>query len=363
MLIDISHFQGVINWSATDPAIDGAYIKVTEGTSNVDAQWAANHSGTTLHGKPAGAYHFADLGNAVAEANHFADQYTQASWQLHPVLDIETNGATAAWIVAFRNQFRARTGSQAFRVYSSLSLLTGALNPANWIDSNTTIWAARYNNTLGWNHPQLVLWQNTSSANIPGVVGHVDDDQFMNGWTPSVDTGGSSTTPTPPPSSGGGTPVTGTIPAGTVLQLSDTGNNVKILQSALNAQYPAYSHLTIDGDFGPATKSVVMEFQQRDGLTVDGAAGNQTLAALHILATASVPTPTPSTTVLRVGSTGNAVKVLQEALNKQYPAYSHLTVDGDFGPATEAVVKEFQQRAGLTVDGIVGSQTLNALHI
>lgn len=191
MLIDVSHFQGAINWAQTDPAIDGAYIKITEGSSSVDAQWSANHSGTTLHGKPAGAYHFADLGNPVTEANHFANIYLQASWQLHPVLDIETNGATANWIVQFRNQFRARTGKQGFRVYSSLSLLEGALNPANWIDANTTIWAARYNSTLGWNHPQLVLWQNTSSATVPGVVGHVDDDQFMNGWTPAVDQQGS----------------------------------------------------------------------------------------------------------------------------------------------------------------------------
>lgn len=363
MLIDISHYQGVVNWTQTDPAIGGAYIKTTEGSSSVDAQWAANHSGTILHGKPAGAYHFADLGNPVTEANHFADVYTQATWQLHPVLDIETNGATANWIVQFRNQFRARTGSQAFRVYSSLSLLENALNPANWIDSNTTIWVARYNTTLGWNHPQAVLWQNTSSANIPGVVGHVDDDQYLNGWTPAADGASSGTTTAPPPTSGGsGTPVTGTIPAGTVLRNGSTGTNVKILQTALNTQYPAYSHLTIDGDYGPATEAVVKEFQQRAMLTVDGIAGPATLGALHILAVAA-PTPAPAFPTLREGSTGQSVKMLQSALNTQYPAYSHLTVDGDFGPATLAVVKEFQQRAGLTADGIVGPLTANALHL
>ena len=44
--------------------------------------------------------------------------------------------------------------------------------------------------------------------------------------------------------------------------------------------------------------------------------------------------------VLRRGSTGTAVKALQKAIGK-------LTVDGSFGPATEARVKEYQKSKGL----------------
>lgn len=67
-------------------------------------------------------------------------------------------------------------------------------------------------------------------------------------------------------------------------------------------------------------------------------------------------------TVLRRGSKGQAVTDLQAKLNRSYPAYSKLTVDGDFGPATEAVVREFQRRVpGLAVDGIAGPATLRAL--
>lgn len=69
------------------------------------------------------------------------------------------------------------------------------------------------------------------------------------------------------------------------------------------------------------------------------------------------PEPPSGRPVLEEGSTGDAVAELQEFLNRVYPAYSDLAVDGEFGPKTAAVVREFQSRSGLTVDGVVGPQT------
>lgn len=65
--------------------------------------------------------------------------------------------------------------------------------------------------------------------------------------------------------------------------------------------------------------------------------------------------------VLVLGSQGDRVRALQERLNRDYPAYSNLAVDGDYGHATVAVVKEFQRRAGLKVDGEAGPRTLAKL--
>ena len=80
---------------------------------------------------------------------------------------------------------------------------------------------------------------------------------------------------------------------------------------------------------------------------------------------APTPTPAPSTSrpTLRRGSTGGDVTYLQALFNRAYPAYSKLAVDGDFGPATEAVAREFQRRANLGVDGIVGAATWRALGV
>ncbi|MEO0624731.1 MAG: peptidoglycan-binding protein [Pseudomonadota bacterium] len=62
--------------------------------------------------------------------------------------------------------------------------------------------------------------------------------------------------------------------------------------------------------------------------------------------------------VLRRGSRGASVASLQEALSAK--GFS-LAIDGDFGPATELAVKQFQQRKRLEVDGIVGPATWGEL--
>ncbi|MCU1430087.1 MAG: putative peptidoglycan-binding protein [Actinomycetia bacterium] len=62
--------------------------------------------------------------------------------------------------------------------------------------------------------------------------------------------------------------------------------------------------------------------------------------------------------VLRCGDGGDAVRDLQERLN----AAGHpVTVDANFGPATEAAVRAFQTDRRLRADGISGPQTFSAL--
>jgi lysozyme len=57
--------------------------------------------------------------------------------------------------------------------------------------------------------------------------------------------------------------------------------------------------------------------------------------------------------VLRIGSTGDAVALVQEILG--------LEADGWFGPITEAAVKDYQRAEELAPDGIVGPLTINAM--
>jgi tetratricopeptide (TPR) repeat protein len=68
------------------------------------------------------------------------------------------------------------------------------------------------------------------------------------------------------------------------------------------------------------------------------------------------PVSAPAETVpLRPGQSGDFVKRVQTALG--------VKADGNFGPATERAVKNFQQKHGLRVDGVVGSTTLAKLSL
>ena len=62
--------------------------------------------------------------------------------------------------------------------------------------------------------------------------------------------------------------------------------------------------------------------------------------------------------LVKKGSKGDAVKKLQEMLNAK--GYK-LSIDGDFGPATDAAVRAYQKANHLEVDGEVGEKTWGSL--
>jgi polysaccharide deacetylase family sporulation protein PdaB len=145
--------------------------------------------------------------------------------------------------------------------------------------------------------------------------------------------------------------------SGSTIRQGSTGTAVRELQQALVNK--GYS-LSVDGVFGPMTKSAVMSFQSSVGITVDGVVGPVTWSKLGT-SSGSVSSGSSSTSypgLLRIGSSGSAVRHLQQALaNKGY----RLSVDGAFGPITQNAVKSFQSSQGIAVDGIVGSVTWGRL--
>ena len=91
-------------------------------------------------------------------------------------------------------------------------------------------------------------------------------------------------------------------------------------------------------------------------ITVVGAAGffvyrSNSTNALYISELGCHSTPT-----LRQGSSGNCVKAVQNRINNTQ-CFGSIAVDGKFGPVTKGKVQEYQRKAGLGVDGVVGPQT------
>lgn len=171
---------------------------------------------------------------------------------------------------------------------------------------------------------------------------------------------------------------------GTPLRLGSSGAAVRTIQRQLTRirqNYPGIPALSVDGVFGAGTEAAVRKFQSVFNLTADGVVGKATWYKISYIYVAVkklaelgsegvtdeglAPDGEYPGVTLRLGSTGSAVERIQYYLgliglyNTAIPIPS---VDGVFGPGTEAAVRAFQNYYGLTVDGVVGQATWNAIY-
>ena len=143
------------------------------------------------------------------------------------------------------------------------------------------------------------------------------------------------------------------------LLLGSRSSDVKTLQEMLNAK--GYNAGSVDGIFGRNTRAAVIAFQNANGLAADGIVGKLTWAKLYDT-TAALPaasTATGTQPMVYRGSRGDAVRKLQELLNKK--GFDCGAVDGIFGSKTYAAVMAFQKANGLSADGIAGPLTWGKL--
>lgn len=112
-----------------------------------------------------------------------------------------------------------------------------------------------------------------------------------------------------------------------------------------------------DGAFGPMTQAGVRQFQENQGLTPDGIVGSATRSAMKKVAKVLPAAPVLDTDgrILRPGARGDDVAQLQEVL--RLAGHDPGSVDGVFGPMTEAAIESFQADVGIDVDGKIGPMT------
>ncbi|HSD23576.1 MAG TPA: peptidoglycan-binding protein [Solirubrobacterales bacterium] len=128
--------------------------------------------------------------------------------------------------------------------------------------------------------------------------------------------------------------------------------DIAALQVAMRA-VGLYPH-PVDGISGPWTQGAVRTFQTRHGLTADGIAGPQTRRALG-----KRGKPKLGKRAMHSGQRGWDVAALQFLLHQR--GFEPGGFDGGFGPNTQNAVRRFQSAAHISVDGVAGPATLNAL--
>ncbi len=202
--IDISHWQGTIDWAKV--AASGkrfAFMKASEDDDFVDSRYQTNRAQAKAKGLFVGAYHFAqpelppaDLAgdptiDAIAEADHFVDTATPQSGELIPVLDLEQTGGLGVtdlqlWVRAFLERVYERTGVRA-AIYVSPSFWSTNMGNSRWFADNgyVTLWIAHWTSAAGptlpasnWGGRGWTFWQYTASGTVPGISGRVDLDFY-----------------------------------------------------------------------------------------------------------------------------------------------------------------------------------------
>lgn len=158
-----------------------------------------------------------------------------------------------------------------------------------------------------------------------------------------------------------------------VMRKGTRGDAVTRLQLRLNQL--GYYHSAIDGVYGDAAIEAVKAFQNVNGLSETGVADLQTQLKIYSSDAKTsdkkppenwqkpgddVETKPETNQLLKIGSTGDAVKALQTRLVELN--YLKGTADGIYGTETAKAVAAFQKANGLARDGVVGENTLSALY-
>jgi GH25 family lysozyme M1 (1,4-beta-N-acetylmuramidase) len=201
--IDVSHWQGTINWPRV--AASGkkfVFMKASESTDYVDPTYQTNRAQAEANGLLVGAYHFGRPcttsvrpcdapSDPAAEADHFIDTARWASGELFPVLDLEDRGGLSTaklqtWVQRFLGRVYDRTGVRAM-IYVSPYFWSSNMGDTTWFADNgyKILWVAHWTTASApsvpaddWAGNGWTFWQYTSDGSVPGIGGRVDLDRY-----------------------------------------------------------------------------------------------------------------------------------------------------------------------------------------
>ncbi len=191
--IDVSHWQGTIDWAEVKASgRTFAFAKATEGIGFEDSSYDENRVGAMAAGMKFGAYHFARPGSndPVAEADWFVDTAKLQHGMLLPVLDLELTGglssaALTSWVKAWLARVDQRIGAKPM-IYTSPSFWRNAMGDSRWFADNgyAMLWIAHWDVTSpsvpasNWGGRSWTFWQYSDSGTVPGVPARVDVDLY-----------------------------------------------------------------------------------------------------------------------------------------------------------------------------------------
>ena len=183
--IDISHYQGEIDWDElrNNGMIERCpvrlvMIKATEGSTRIDDRFAENFYQAREYGFIRGAYHFwSTRSSGRAQAEHFLRQVKLEDGDLPPVLDVEHKAkdqtpeefkeSVLTWLRLVEKAYDAKP-----IIYTYYKFKLTYLNDS--VFNDYPYWIAHYYvDSVKYEGPWK-FWQHTDCGRLPGIKGYVD---------------------------------------------------------------------------------------------------------------------------------------------------------------------------------------------
>ena len=182
--IDISHYQGKIDWEQLKNAmIKGCpvrfvIIKSTEGSSQLDENFRENFNQVRDFGFIRGVYHFwSNKSTAREQAYYFLDQVHLTDGDLPPVLDIEHKPADKSvedfqrdvltWLHIVEDKYHAKPIIYTYYKFKEQYLSAPVFDDYPY-------WIAHYYVDKVQYKGKWKFWQHTDVGKLPGIKGYVD---------------------------------------------------------------------------------------------------------------------------------------------------------------------------------------------
>lgn len=182
--IDISHYQGKIDWEQLKNAmIKGCpvrfvIIKSTEGSSRLDEKFRENFNQARDFGFIRGVYHFwSNKSTAREQAYYFLDQVHLTDGDLPPVLDIEHKPADKSvedfqrdvltWLHIVEDKYHVKPIIYTYYKFKEQYLSAPVFDDYPY-------WIAHYYVDKVQYKGKWKFWQHTDVGKLPGIKGYVD---------------------------------------------------------------------------------------------------------------------------------------------------------------------------------------------
>jgi lysozyme len=182
--VDLSKWQGTVDFAKLRAAgIRYVFVKVSQGATVADPDYARNIAGARAAGLYAGSYHFYSTDHdAQSQFANLSAHLDLKPGDLPPVVDIEVlaNNSLPDLPVQLRSFLDLIQGHYGVKpiVYSGLSFASAQLQGFG----DHPLWLAEYTNAPaprlpgGWT--TWTFWQYSQSGRVDGVNGAVDLDRF-----------------------------------------------------------------------------------------------------------------------------------------------------------------------------------------